>query len=123
MIFKFMKKALIPILFTLLLASAWPARSEILMTREAALRLSYGEACQFLPRPVTLTAAEAATLEQKLGSRLLNRFCDWVEVRCGKQTAGYALIDEEMGKHQPITFLVAMDVQGRIKRMEVLVYR
>src|SRR5205823_2791049 len=36
---------------------------------------------------------------------------------------GYALVDEEMGKHQPITFLVAMDGQARIKSMQVLVYR
>ncbi len=36
---------------------------------------------------------------------------------------GYAVIDEQMGQHQPITFGVKMDAQGQVQRMEVMVYR
>jgi Na+-translocating ferredoxin:NAD+ oxidoreductase RnfG subunit len=36
---------------------------------------------------------------------------------------GYAVIDEEKGQHQPITFGVKLDAEGRVLRTEVMVYR
>ncbi len=36
---------------------------------------------------------------------------------------GYAVIDEEMGQHQPITFGVKISPAGQVERLEVMVYR
>ncbi|MEZ4647888.1 MAG: FMN-binding protein [Candidatus Eisenbacteria bacterium] len=36
---------------------------------------------------------------------------------------GYALVDEEVGKYRPITFLVGTDADLSVKGVEVLVYR
>lgn len=36
---------------------------------------------------------------------------------------GYAVIDEEKGLSQPITFAVLFDPGGRVKKMEILAYR
>ena len=36
---------------------------------------------------------------------------------------GYALIDEELGQHEPITFAVQLSPDGAVERTEILVYR
>lgn len=43
--------------------------------------------------------------------------------RTGEHIDGYAVIDEEMGQHQPITFGVKILPSGEVERMEVMVYR
>lgn len=37
--------------------------------------------------------------------------------------AGYAFIDQQIGKHAPITFIVGIDLSGRVTRTEIMVYR
>lgn len=41
----------------------------------------------------------------------------------GGRIDGYAVIDDEKGQHQPITFAVKLDAEGRVTRTEIMVYR
>ncbi len=43
--------------------------------------------------------------------------------RSGEKIDGYAVIDEELGQHMPITFGVKIKTSGELERLEVLVYR
>jgi Na+-translocating ferredoxin:NAD+ oxidoreductase RnfG subunit len=43
--------------------------------------------------------------------------------KTGGQVDGYAVIDEEMGQHLPITFGVKLSRDGQVERLEVMVYR
>ena len=43
--------------------------------------------------------------------------------RTGDHIDGYAVVDEQMGQHQPITFGVKLDPEGAVERLEVMVYR
>ncbi len=43
--------------------------------------------------------------------------------RTGARVDGYAVIDDEQGQHEPITFGVKLDAEGRVERTEVMVYR
>jgi len=43
--------------------------------------------------------------------------------KTGGEVDGYAIIDEEMGQHEPITFGVKLDAAGEVERLEVMVYR
>lgn len=43
--------------------------------------------------------------------------------RSGARIDGYAVIDEEPGQHQPITFGVKLSPKGEIERTEIMVYR
>ncbi len=43
--------------------------------------------------------------------------------KTGGKIDGYAVIDEEMGQHLPITFGVKLSPLGKVERMEVMVYR
>lgn len=41
----------------------------------------------------------------------------------GGTLLGWMLVDEQLGQHEPITFAVQLDPQGRVVRHEVMVYR
>jgi hypothetical protein len=41
----------------------------------------------------------------------------------GDRVDGYAVIDEEKGQHQPITFGTQLDAAGKVVRTEIMVYR
>ena len=43
--------------------------------------------------------------------------------KSGEVIDGYALIDEELGQHLPITFAVKFSPQGVVQRQEVMIYR
>ena len=45
------------------------------------------------------------------------------EVRQGDQLVGYFIVDEVYGKHEYITYAVALEADGRVRQIEVLVYR
>jgi hypothetical protein len=43
--------------------------------------------------------------------------------KTGEMVDGYAVIDEEMGQHLPITFGVKIGKDGQVERLEVMIYR
>lgn len=43
--------------------------------------------------------------------------------RTADKIDGYAIIDDEQGQHEPITFAVKVSPAGLVERMEVMVYR
>jgi len=74
--------------------------------------------------PVTLTL-DAATREQgksALGSKIAESYVIY-RAYTGNHLDGYAVIDEQIGQHEPITFAVQIDPAGFVLRQEVLVYR
>jgi electron transport complex protein RnfG len=124
MIFKIMKRPFfLYFLFLIYGSLAAAAQAEVLMGREQALVQAYGQGREFVPRPLTLTASQVGALEKRLGARLLSPYCDLVEVRHSGRLEGLALVDEELGKHQPITFLISMDAKAHIRKIDLLVYR
>jgi hypothetical protein len=45
------------------------------------------------------------------------------EVRRDGALAGFLVVDEVIGKHELITYAVALDVDGRVRQIEILDYR
>jgi hypothetical protein len=44
-------------------------------------------------------------------------------VKKGERLVGYFVVDEVYGKHEYITYAVALEVDGRVRQIEILVYR
>ena len=74
-----------------------------------------------------LTDVQKGVIEKKLGARLAKT--EWTfyiaksDGKTGGKVDGYALIDNELGKEEPITFLTALTPQGSVKEVEILAYR
>ncbi len=71
----------------------------------------------------SLTADQKTCVQKKLGSAPSKTDWAFQVARTKGSIDGYALIDNEPGKEEPITFLTAITSQGAVKEVEVLVYR
>jgi hypothetical protein len=74
-------------------------------------------------RTIVVEGANRARLAARLGyTPALDRYTVFVATTQGK-VDGYAVIDDEMGLHQPITFATKISPDGLVERVEIMVYR
>ena len=122
--------ALFPVLLAVGAAAPGPARAE---TRPAAESITYstrGVLAEFFPaservtyQTFALAPAARARLAQRLGyAPARERYTIFVATTRGK-VDGYAVIDDELGLHQPITFATRLSPRGTVERVEIMVYR
>lgn len=73
-------------------------------------------------KPCTLSAADAAAIEKKLGVPVKR---DWSVYfgMIGDKRTGYAVKDQELGLHELIDFGVRFGLGGAIERVEIMAYR
>ncbi len=74
-------------------------------------------------RKVHPEPAQLAALQQRLGYTPARPEYIFFVATTGEHVDGYALIDEELGQHEQITFAVKLSPQGVVERQEVMVYR
>jgi hypothetical protein len=112
-------------------SSAAPARSTAAPApAEAAYFSTRSVLASFFPkservtyRTLVVDAANRARLAARLGyAPALDRYTVFVATTQGR-VDGYAVIDDEMGLHQPITFATKISPQGLVERVEIMVYR
>lgn len=66
---------------------------------------------------------QLAALQQRLGYKPARPEYVFFVASTGAHVDGYALIDEERGQHEQITFAVKFSPEGVVERHEVMVYR
>lgn len=90
---------------------------------EQAQRLMFPDAVQFDQRPVRLTDEQKRAVEAASGARV--RRADqsvWI-ARASDRVLGWFLVDEVYGKHEFITYALALGPEGAVKQIEVMDYR
>jgi hypothetical protein len=88
-----------------------------LSIEEARARLFPGEA--LTPSPVLLTAEQAKAIEKAAGVRVRDRELKLWRARKG----GVFILDRVLGKHEYITWALALNADGSVKGLEILEYR
>jgi Na+-translocating ferredoxin:NAD+ oxidoreductase RnfG subunit len=74
-------------------------------------------------RTVALDQSMRARLAQRLGyTPVRDKYTIFVATTHGK-VDGYAVVDDEKGLHQPITFATRLSPRGIVERVEIMVYR
>jgi thiamine biosynthesis lipoprotein ApbE len=96
---------------------------EVFLTSEQALSEMFPDADEILWDKIILTGEERTQLEQRLKRRIFEDGFDVFVGREGGEIEGYAIISEEIGKFHPFTFIVAVEPNGKIKDLAVLIYR
>ncbi|OYW39947.1 MAG: FMN-binding protein [Hydrogenophilales bacterium 12-61-10] len=100
-----------------------PAYAVQYMTAEAAQKQLFPEADSFVSHPVKLTAAQQARVEAAAKVRMRYPEQPVWQVMAGGKPAGWFVLDEVYGKHEFITYAVALDVSGAVRGVEILDYR
>jgi Na+-translocating ferredoxin:NAD+ oxidoreductase RnfG subunit len=108
-----------------LLGAALPAHAAEYWTPTKLLGAFFKGSKKVGPKRVTLTDAEAAGIAKRLGtdpSRIKRNWSVYVGEADGKRT-GYAVLDAEIGLHEPIDFGVRFDERGAVSRVEIMAFR
>ena len=97
------------------------AYATVYLSVEQAQRAMFPGALEFVAHPIDLTAAQRQAIGKSAGSSP-KRLLAW-EARSGARRLGWFLLDKVLGKHENITYAVALDTHGRIATIEILEYR
>lgn len=77
------------------------------------------------PKSVTLPDADAIAIAKQLGvdaGKLKRTWSVYIGEADGKRT-GFAILDAEIGLHEPIDFGVRFDEKGTVSRLEIMAFR
>ena len=119
-----LRRALAPAVLLLALATPLRAQAGVLMSEKEALEEVFPGAASVVERVWTPSAAEHAAMEGALERRLVETRYPILLVYDGAERfLGWALVTEERGKYRPITFLVGITPELRVKDTAVMVYR
>lgn len=107
-----------------ILGAALPAHATQYFTPGAVLTSFFKGAAKITYKKVSLSDAEAVEIGKQLGLGPVKR--DWsvyFSETDGKRNDGFAILDSELGMHEPIDFAVRFTGKGAVDLVEVMEYR
>jgi Na+-translocating ferredoxin:NAD+ oxidoreductase RnfG subunit len=102
---------------------ATPAYAVQYLTVEQAQETLFPSGTRFVPYPLELDAAQREAIEEASGQRVRERKPRVWQTFAGEQQAGWFFIDEVIGKHEFITYALAVGPDGAVRGIEVMDYR
>ena len=118
-----MRKDLIWLSVPALAAAALPAHAVQYFTLEQAQHALFPEASGFKEAKVLLTADQREAIEKASKVRVRGVELNAWRVEAGGKVTGWFLVDEVYGKHEFITYAVALDATGAVRGIEIMDYR
>lgn len=111
------------LLLGLAASPARPQPAEVYLTEEQALRIAFPAGAAVEKKVVSFSAEQRAAIGKAASRKdVPGTFRYFVGLR-GGEPVGYAVIEDCPGKIQPITYMVATDVAGTIRAVEILAFR
>ncbi len=96
---------------------------EIYFTEEDAAKVMFPDSDTIRHETLALTAEQKAFVEERIGWKFPeSSFSVYIGETKG-EVDGYAIVQNTIGKHRPITYMVSVDAEGEVMNFEVLVYR
>ncbi len=96
--------------------------AQVFLSEEDAARVIFSHGEKVVARDLVLSTELHAAVENRLKRRVENRYRAFVGVREGEPT-GVAVITEETTKTLTMTFIVGVDLQGRVTDVAVLEHK
>ncbi|NKB80811.1 MAG: FMN-binding protein [Nitrospirales bacterium] len=96
---------------------------EVYFTEADAANVMFPESDQIRKETITLTPAQKALVEKRIGWKFPEQLFTVYIGETKKKIDGYAIVQNTIGKHRPITYMVGVDPKGAVTNFEVLVYR
>lgn len=98
-------------------------QEDVFLTEDEAARLMFPKSERIGKEVVQLTPDQKKIIEDRIGWHFPENDFDVYVGKTGAQTDGYALVQNTIGKHKPITYMVGVDPSGEVLNIEVLIYR
>ncbi|HEX6828951.1 MAG TPA: FMN-binding protein [Burkholderiales bacterium] len=93
------------------------------LTVEQAQKSAFPEADRFVPLPLRLTPQQAESVTKATGLRVRDpQLRLWIAMK-DSRILGHVFVDEVLGKHEFITYALAVSPAGGVLAVEILDYR
>lgn len=106
-----------------LLVTPLAAQATQYLSIEQAQRLFFPSATGHAAQPLALTAEQARNIEKTTGVRVVNRRPKVWRAMAGDTLLGHVFVDQVYGKHEFITYALAVTAGGQVAGVEILDYR
>ncbi len=116
-------KSCILILYLLLFSSVGFAQTTVYLKPADAIKLIFKDSQEVIKEDKTLNDQDIAQFKKLLGYDPPKDQYSFFIGRTGDHLDAYALIDEQIGKVLPITFVTRINPEGKVDAVEVMVYR
>ena len=97
--------------------------AEVYLTEEEALKLMFPKSTHIKKEFLRVPTDKKMTIEERIGWKFPEDSFDVYIGETGSQIDGYALIQNTIGKHKPMTYMVGIDHTGHVLNVELLVFR
>jgi hypothetical protein len=98
-------------------------QEDVYLTPEEAAKLMFPDSDHIRNEMVSLSPEQKKLIEERIGWNFPETTFDiFIGVTKGK-IDGWGLIQNTIGKHKPMTYMVGVDPQGEVLSVEVLIYR
>lgn len=96
---------------------------EVYLTLEEALRIALPDSEEILTQTISFTPEQRKQVEAASGRPALEPYWTIYVGKSGGRVDGYAVVTEELGMYKPITSIVGITSEGRVREVAVMVYR
>ena len=96
---------------------------DVYLTEEQALKILFPRAQKIQSEELRLAPDQKTRIEERIGWKFPETTFRGFKAESHGTIDGFAIIQETIGKHRPITYIVGITPGGRVFDVEILVYR
>jgi hypothetical protein len=97
--------------------------AEVFLTEEEALKLMFPKSERIRKDVIRLAPDTKAQIEERIGWKFPEEYFEVHIGETGARIDGYVVLQNTIGKHKPMTYMVGVDNRGRVSDVELLVFR
>lgn len=97
--------------------------AEVFMSEEEGVKVMLPKSDRVRKDVIKLSPEKKAQIEERIGWKFPEESFEVYIGETGAQIDGYALVQNTIGKHKPMTYMVGVDAKGRVSDIELLVFR
>jgi len=97
--------------------------AEVFLTEEEAVKLMFPQSEHIKKELLRVPTDKKMMIEERIGWKFPEAAFEVYIGETGKQIDGYALVQNTIGKHKPMTYMVGVDARGHVSDVELLVFR
>ena len=97
--------------------------AEVFMSEEEGVKIMLPKSERVRKDIIKLSPEKKAQIEERIGWKFPEESFEVYIGETGTHIDGYALVQNTIGKHKPMTYMVGVDNKGRVSDIELLVFR
>ncbi len=116
-------KKIFQTLFILFFAHSAFAQTAVYLKPEEALKILFKDSKEVIKEDHTISSDLQEKVKKTLGYSLSKSSYPFYIGKTDGKIDGYAIIDDQVGKVSPITFITRINPDGKVAQVEIMVYR